>query len=121
MNVQLIVSYILISIFVSSVLIVVRTYRSRNNNTKLISSCEASYNCSPGRTIELIGTIFGNTKKYLRGSSITYVWKEENCSIEITIKEETALIRFFDIKEVSKDDGEKLCSFFSKILELTIK
>lgn len=107
---------LILFIILSLILVVFST-----NDSKLIASCEASYNCSPGRTIELIGTIFGNTKKYLRGSSITYVWKEKNCSIEITIKEETALIRFFDIKEVSKDDSKELCSFFSKILELTIK
>jgi hypothetical protein len=115
MEVQVIVGTLLI-IFI----LILAGYFS-THNSKLIASCEASYNCSPGRTIELIGTIFGNTKKYLRGSSITYVWKGENCSIEITIKEETALIRFFDIKEVSKDDSKELCSFFSKILELTIE
>lgn len=120
MEVQVIGGILLILfIFILSILAV---YFS-TNDSKLIASCEASYNCSPGRTIELIGTIFGNTKKYLnlRDSSITYVWKGESCSIEITIKEETALIRFFDIKEVSKDDSKELCSFFSKILELTIK
>lgn len=117
MEVQVIGGILLILFIILSLILVVFS----TNDSKLIASCEASYNCSPGRTIELIGTIFGNTKKYLRGSSITYVWEEKNCSIEITIKEETALIRFFDIKEVSKDDGERLCSFFSKILELTIK
>lgn len=110
---------ILLILFIFIILILAVYFST--NDSKLIASCEASYNCSPGRTIELIGTIFGNTKKYLRGSSITYVWKGESCSIEITIKEETALIRFFDIKEVSKDDSKELCSFFSKILELTIK
>ena len=52
---------ILICLFIVIFLAVI--YFGFNPNPKLIASCEASYNCSPGRTIELIGTIFGNTKK----------------------------------------------------------